>query len=389
MRSWTICVPISLVLFILVTGCKNKNSENIGVPVVKLKKHHPLKLDKNVLLGLPVKLKYDNKADHLFILDVAKQKVIELDDSNKVVNTYGGRGKGPGEALRIDNFFLTPKYLFTVDGAQRLINKYNLQDGHYISSLNYGQLLSKIKKKSKTGAPQLPYTPYMDENNLPFITQNGTILLPTQKGGKYLYETVNWKRKKLADIGAIPAGHAVIENHDKYFSHFERKTFLAPDSAEAFPVDDCLNPGDIYIVYPAVPKIAEYSLSGRKIWEHKIPRTPEVDSLLIKLSNRVKGIMNHRPSNHHSARPIRTYITGRCGPNGDLYLSTFTFPAFTSPKGRRPLWIHQFSPKGKLLKRYKIVSDSNNVMYFPAIDFKKHRIYVTILHNTHIRIYDF
>jgi len=140
------------VLLIIVTGCNNKNGGSGGASGIKadiLKKHHTLKSNKKLLLGLPVKLKYDDITDHLFILDANQRKIIEIGDSSNIVNEFGGQGKGPGESIRVDNFFITQKYLYTLDETQRLINKFSLQDGHYISSLNYGQLLLKKKKLFK------------------------------------------------------------------------------------------------------------------------------------------------------------------------------------------------------------------------------------------------
>jgi hypothetical protein len=384
MRLQYIFISIGLVFLLFVSGCKNKNSKNIDPPAVKLKKHHPLKLDKNVLLGLPVKLKYDHKTDHLFILDAAQRKIFEISDSGKIVNEFGGKGKGPGEALRLDNFFATRKYLFTVDEIQQLINKYSLQDGHYISSLNYGQLLVNNKKKSK--APPAPKAAYMDNNNQPFVTSNGTVLLPVQTGGKFLYEAVNWQGKKLGNIGAVPQGYKAEVNDDQYFSALENKKIPASDLAEAFPVNDCRDHKNIYFIYPAIPKIAKYTLSGKKLWEHKVPRMPEMDSLYINLSVWAKRIRNH-PKSNIAHFPIRTYIAGRCGADGDLYLSTFTNPVLPK-KYRRPMWIHQFNSKGKLIKRYQIGSDVG-VSFFPAVDFKNHRIFVSFLRKTGIKVYGF
>lgn len=381
MRFYFISLLLSFILVIYTVGCQKKNDRYAGlgsVKIKKLKKYHLLKQDKELLLGQPIRLKYDNNTHHLFIQDLAQRKVIEINDSGQIVNEFGGPGKGPGEVQDIENFFITSKYLFIVDGYQFLINKYDLRNGYYISSLNYHSLLLKSQ------IPSGPRIPYQDNNNKVFITRTGTILIPTQTGGKFLYEAVNWKGEKLADIGAIPKSRTVIENNDKFFSMNEKKEFLASDSAEAFLVNDCLNPGDIYLVYPAIPKIAKYRLSGEKIWEHNIHLTPEVDTLIYHLSIRARELMNR---SHYSRISIRTYVAGRCGPNGSIYLSTFTDATYPK-KYRRPLWIDRLGPKGRLMKRYK-VGTKINAYYYPALDFKKRRIYVPLLGTDTVRVYSF
>jgi len=383
MRSSPICVLLSLVLFIFVTGCNNENAGNTKaaqIKIEKLKTHHTLKSNKNLLLGLPVKLKYDDKTDHLFILDVAKHEIIEINDSDDVVNKFGGKGHGPGEVQAIQNFYITSRHLFIVDGKQLLINKYRLRDGHYISSLDYGKFLlkNKVNASNHGNHPPPPPLPFADDNNKPFVTQKGTVLLPTQTGGKYLYEERNWKGKKLANIGAVPKGYAATEKKDKIRSALENGNVPQKDLAEAFPVNDCANPNDIYLVYSAIPKIAKYSLSGQKIWAHKISRTPEIDSIMTEVSNLVKK--------HHHLWRSRIYVAGRCSPDGNLYLATFTYGPL--PFHHLPMWIHQFSPKGKLVKRYKIVSNIDLFTY-PGIDFKRNKIFFPSVNHSSLRIYHF
>jgi hypothetical protein len=389
MQFYYISILFSLVLLISVTSCRKKNGSNLAASHIKvevLNAHHSLESNKNLLLGLPMKLKYDENTGHLFIMDLDQRKVIELDDSSHIVNEFGEKGRGPGELLSVENFFLTKKHLFIVDNRQFLINKYSLRDGHYISSLDYGKFLVKIKSKSKDHIPAPKLPPFYDNNNKVHVTLKETVLLPTQADGKFLYEEINWKGKKLADIGAIPRAYTASGNENKYWSTLENKKIPARDLAEAFPVNDRSNPSDIYLVYSAIPKIAKYSLSGRKIWEHKITRMPEVDSLINNLSHRARVVRNH-PKVRVAPIPIRTYVGGICSPDGNLYLITFTDPAFPK-KYHLPMWIHEFNTNGKLVKRYKIGSNTD-VSYYPAIDFKKHRIFVSFLHKSGIRIYHF
>lgn len=378
MRSHYIRIFFSSALIILLTACQRKDaahSEEVEAKV--LKTHHTLMSNKNLLLGLPVRIKYDDETNRLFIEDLAKGGVVEINDSSEVVHVFGKKGHGPGEVQAIDNFFITQKHLFIVDGGQYLINKYSRRDGHYITSLDYEKFL-------KHKIP--PHLPLTDINNEPFVMLNENILLPTQAEGRFLYKLIDWKGNKLGDIGAIPKGYTTKVNKDKYWSALENKKIPARDLSEAFPVNDPSDPDNIYLVYSAIPKIVKYSLSGRKIWEHKINRTPEVDSLMINLSVRAKVVKNHPDVRVHPI-PVRKYVAGRCSPDGDLYLITYTDPSMPD-KYHRPIWIHQFDPEGKLVKRYKIVSNVD-LSFYPGIDFKKHRLFFPIIKDINIRTYNF
>lgn len=391
MRSRYIYILLSSALLIFITGCQQKtggHAENPGIKAKELKEYHTFISSKNLAVGQPVRLKYDDSTGHVFIQDFAKSRIIEMDDSNKVVIVYSRKGRGPGESEFIENFFITNKHLFIVDGRLFLIDKYSRQDGHFISSMDYGKYLLKRKRSSKAPPPP-PTVPFADMNNQPFVTLNETILLPSQNNGKFLYEELNWKGKKLADIGAIPKNYTASENVNKVWSILENRKVPAQDLCEAFPVNDPSDPNDVYLVYSAIPKIAKYSLSGKELWERKIPRTPEIDSLMIMLGNFARVVMNH-PNTRVAPIPVRKYVTGRCSPAGDLYLVTGMDLMQMPDKYHRPLWIHQFDSKGKLIKRYKIVSDVD-LSNYPGIDYKRHRIFVALFFfkNIGIRIYPF
>ncbi len=388
MKSYITCILLSLVLLSFVTGCQKKDADDsedaAEVEVKELKTYDDLTAIEDLLLGLPVRLKYDDETQHLFIQDLANWGVIEIDDSSNVVNKFGRRGRGPGEIQALADFFITKEHLFIVDWGQYLIHKYNLTDGEHISSLDYGKFLLKEEPTSDNEIPPPPPLPLNDNNNQPFVTLNETILLPSQANGKFLYQAINWNGDKLADIGEIPTGCTASENKEEIRSALENRNVPARDSCLAFPVNDRSNPEEIYLVYSAIPKIAKYSLSGRKLWEHKISRTPEVDSLMIDLSNVTKSHPDHRLSQ----MPVRKYIAGRSSPDGDLYLITYT-NLVTPQTPRRSMWVHQFDIRGTLVNRYNIVSDDVDLNYFPGIDFKKQRIFAPVYRGTDIRIYDF
>ena len=286
-------IILGSLLIMSLTYCQKEHEINSGTNEVNVKElinYDNLISNNDLLLGLPIRLKYDEDTQNLFIQDPNNWSIIEIDDSSYVVKKFGSRGSGPGEIQELADFFITKDNLFIVDAAQLLIHKYSRHDGKHISSLNYGNVLSedKISSDNKILVPQKPSL--IDNNNQPFVTLDEKILVPSLANGEFLFQSINWDGDKLAGIGEIPTECKTAEEYDKIRLALENRKVPARDACLVFPVNDHSNPDEIFLVYSAIPKIAKYSLSGQKIWEQTIPRTPEVDSLMIDLSNIVNDI---------------------------------------------------------------------------------------------------
>ena len=361
----------------------SENSEATAIKVTELRDYDSLISENDLLLGVPVRLKIDHISQHLFVQDVALLAVIELDELYNEVRRFGSKGRGPGEIQSLDDFFITEKHLFIVDGNRLLIHKYSRGDGQFISSLNYGELLIESKNSSVNGLPMSPPAPLTSNNNRPFITLNETILLPSHTNSEFLYQAFNWEGKKVADIGEVPDGYTPLAVDDEVRSALRDQRVPERDLALVFPVNDLSDQNEIYLVYSAIPKIAKYTLSGNKIWEQATPSIPEVDSLLIDLGN---VLVNH-PNQRASLLPVKKYMKGVNSSQGDLYLFTYT-NMDTPHTPRRPVWIHQFDAKGTLVHRYKIISDTD-FFYYPGIDFKNRRVFTPSFNESDIRIYPF
>lgn len=387
MRIYSIYIVLITLFACLLLGCQEKGKRELPtgteVKVHELRDYNNLTTNKDLLLGRPVGLKFDNEARHLFIQDIARSGIIEIDDSSHVIQVYGREGRGPGEIQMLADFFITKEHLFIVDTSQFLIHKYSRRGGQFISSLDYGQILIEESNISNNGPPPPPKPVLIDNNNEPFVTLNETILLPTQTNGKFLYKVINWDGDKLADIGEIPEECTIPTDNDEIRSALENENVPARDQCLVFPVHDRSNPDEIFLIYSSIPKVSKYKLSGEKIWDRRIPDTPEVDSLMIDLSNIVK---NRPTSTSVLMLPVRKYITGRSSPDGDLFLTTYTNMQVSN--SNRPVWIHQFGSEGDLVNRYKI-DTSDEHWYYPGIDFKEHRIFIPLVQDTGIRSYYF
>lgn len=384
MRSYHFFLLLSWVIIISLTGCQKEDpgsSVQAETPVKEIKTFENSIANEDLLLGMPIRLKFDDETRHLFIHDLPKWRITEIDDSSNVVNTFGTRGNGPGEIGAIADFFITKEHLFITDWSHLLIHKYTLQDGQHISSMDYGQAL--VQKNNMPGGGSPPQLPLNDNNSQPFVTLNETILLPTHGNGDFLYQALNWKGDSLAGIGETPEGCNPMQDEAGIKTALKNREVPARDLCMAFPVSDRSNPEEIFIVYSAIPRISKYNLSGKKLWERRITLTPEVDSLMIDISNAV----NETPELSANNLTVRKYISGRSSSAGDLYLTTYT-NVITPGTPRRPMWIHQFDSKGNLSNRFKMISDVE-LGYFPAIDFKGKKIFAPIYRGSDIRTYEF
>lgn len=360
-----------------------EKTEAFEIEIKELRDYNRLTSENDLLLGVPVRLKIDHDTQHIFAQDVAHLAVIELDEQNREVQRYGSRGRGPGELQNLDDFFITAEHLFIVDGSRFLIHKYNREDGLFISSLEYGELLTREESGTEFGTPLPPQAPLTSNYNRPFVTYNEMVLLPNHSKGEYLYQTVTWEGEKVAHIGELPDGYIEFIDDEKIRQSLKNYRVPEHEMALAFPVNDMTNLNEIFLVYSAIPKIAKYNFEGDKIWEQTIPLTPEVDSLLIDLGN----VLQNRPGQRVSLLPVKKYMAGRGSPDGGLYLFTYT-NMDTPHTPRRPMWIHQFDSGGTLMQRYKINSDTD-LFYYPGIDFKNRKLYTPVFSESDIRVYPY
>ena len=386
MRPCNTLVLFGLLIISTLAACGEHDPEKTEVFAIEIKElsnYDRLTSENDLLLGVPVRLKTDHDTQHIFAQDMAHWTVIEMDEQSNEIRRYGSRGRGPGELQGLDDFFISAEHLFIVDGSRFLIHKYSRNDGQFISSLNYRELLVEGNKGSEQGIPQTPPAPLTSNNNRPFVTYNEVVLLPAHTGGEYLYRAVTWEGEKVAHIGEIPDGYIEFIDDEQIRQSLKNNRVPAHELALAFPVNDLTNPNEIFVVYSAISKIAKYTFEGEKIWEQTIPLTPEVDSLMIDLDN---ALLN-RPNQRVSLLPVKKYMAGRSSPNGDVYLFTYT-NMDTPHTPRRPMWVHQFDSEGTLMYRYKINSDTD-LFYYPGIDFKNRRLYTPAFNESDIRIYPF
>jgi len=373
-------------IFILFTifGCTSDPADSNGsknVRVTELKTFVSYVDEEELLLGMPVRLKYDSDTGHLFIQDLPKWGITEIDDSSEVINQYGQRGRGPGEIQMLNDFFYNKEHLFIVDGGQYFVHKYSREDGEHISSLDYAEL--RTPRKTTPDGPPPPPMPLNDNNNQLFVTLNETVLIPSHFGESYLYKAVNWQGEKITDIAPMPESCKTSEDEDAARSALKIKQVPNKDQCLAFPVNDQANPEEIFIIYSAIPKIEKHTLNGEKLWEWTIPVTPEVDTLAIDLAT----VAEEHPDRRLSGLKVRKYVAGRSNAEGELYLMTYT-NLVTRFAPRRPLWIHKFDEEGELVERMNVISEEDLNPYI-GMDFERERIIVNPHMEVELREYEY
>jgi hypothetical protein len=346
---------IMLSLFVSCT----KKQPTLEVKTTRLKKFNTIINSNSYTLAVPEVVKYYQS--HLFIYDKGKNEVLELDMQGNIISSFGRTGKGPGEFIRVRNIFLVQNNLYILDSSQYRILKYNL-GGTFLSMMNYGSIMA-------FGSPNLPPAPFSpdlvraeDIKNQPVVTLNGNVLLSSIRFGdttKTVYELSNWKGKYLSGIGRVPKGSRFIVDQKKLRKDVNRNIIPGYYRSHAFPVVDRSKPGTYFLVFTAYPKIVKYNSTGKKLWGTQVIKTAAIDSIKNHFFVWMKRNSDFRIA-------LNYYLSGVCGPDGNLYLIMDT----------KPIIIHQFNAKGRLIHIYKLISKKIQLTPIFAIDFQKHRIFI-------------
>jgi len=183
----------------------------------------------------PTIIRYDRDS-LLYIYDAEKHQVLALDGSGQIKRKYGDQGRGPGEFLLVNNFYLTDDYLYIVDPIQFQVIRYTL-DGEVDSPLDYGQ---KGSQSLPPPAPQSAIPRAKNITNKPFVTARGNALLPAagpKEDFSSLFTLTNWEGKELAEIGDIPGGSAFVLDYKQYQATVDDQEIPAYYKPKVFPVD--------------------------------------------------------------------------------------------------------------------------------------------------------
>lgn len=353
---------LSFLLYVI-TGCGSGTTTSNDIDTVVLENFETILSIEDNVLATPTLIRQGTNSN-LFIYDDAQTKVLEVDNNGSVVNEFGQPGRGPGELLLVNNFFLTDNHLYIVDYIQYFIHQYNY-NGQFLSSMDYSD---------KLGLPMVPPAPFSssvirpkDINNQPFVTQDGYVMLSDAKYSdsvQYIYELIDWNGNHISEIGTVPEGSTFIIDNEKLRSDVSDRVVPSLYRSNAFVVNDSANLNEYFLVYSALPKISKYNSSGENLWSAEIPKTQELDSLTINFFETMERLQQ---ADRRSRIDLKYYTSGISNSDGELFLITNT----------NPVWIHHFNAEGSLICRYKLISEDVEIKPIFDIDFEQKRILVT------------
>lgn len=375
-----------LILFTMLVGCSGETSPNSSgdTEVVTLESYETIVSLEDNILATPKILRHDGDSS-LFVYDAGLAKIVELDANGEVRNTFGKRGRGPGEFQMVNNMFVDGSHIYIYDYLGYFINKFRT-DGELISTLNIGAL-SGI---SNSGGSAMPFAPSTlrreDTHNQPYVTSEGNVLLTPERSeedNQSLYQLRDWQSHKIAGIGEVPPGSAFIYDPEDYKTAIENQNIPPIHKPRVFPVQDSAHPDEFFLIYSALGKIGKYDTTGNKLWEREIPSTPEIDTVKTKFFETSREML----ADGGNKITLGLYYGGASGPDGNLFLvaaKSGYFAHLSNP----PLWVHQFNNEGKLIRRYKLLSDDVDLYPIFEVDVQGRQIFV-VTEETEIRAYSF
>lgn len=353
-RKW-----LQMIFFVtLLVGCQHEQNETSNQDVTILREYSTVVSNEDFLIGVPSIIRFID-SQSMLVYDSSTRLVYDLDLINKNKQAIGRGGRGPGEYLRVQNFFIENGRIYITDNSQQLIHKYDTEANNtFISSYSYrpGQT------PSAPPPPPLPplNLPYMDTgpigsfNNQPHITSEENVLIYDLQPGQTLYRLYEWEGNALTFIDEETDGGTFEIDYNQFRAEIANKQIPSFFKSNTFVVNDRLKSDEFFIIHSAIPRIVKYNTSGKKIWDFNVSGLPEID----QISNDYFQTMEEILKIADTMLELRKYTSGISVENGDLFLCTYTYPGI-------PMWIHHFDNSGKLLNRFKIESD---VELYPVFD---------------------
>lgn len=371
---------------------------NIDVEITELRDYEIIyQFDENELhatLISPSILTYDGRGN-LFVYDRSQARVVLLNPDGDIMHDYGRVGRGPGEFRYVNSIILRQDHIYLVDHWQFFIHKYH-HGGELDSSMDYGAytkggeaMLSLLSAIVPAGIQP------MDINNRPYILSKEMILLPLGRdnASRSIYELRDWQGNFLSDIGEIPEDTLYLPESggEVYLAAIENREIPGILKPRAFPVADLANSEELFLIFSATGRIEKYDTKGTRLWEREIPSTPEIDAITEDFFMTMQK--QNDPANQRqpgtSTGMLKKYTEGVSSPDGELYLATHTDNTTAFSELSETLWIHRFSRDGKLIRRYKLISDTSATLSSVFdFDFTNNRIF-TVTSDAEIRAYSF
>lgn len=349
-------LQIFLIAFIFIS-CQQEYEVTPGDNRITLSEYSTVVSNEDFLIGVPSIIRIVD-SESILIYDSSTRLVYELDLNNKSKQTVGREGRGPGEYQRVQNFFTESDSIYIIDNSQQLIHKYGTGEiSGFISSFNY-----RLGQTPNTPPPpplpplDLPYVdtgPIGSFNNQPHITSDGKVLIYDWQP-EALYRLHDWHGNYVTSLGEEYDGITFDINYNQLKTEIENKQIPSFFESYTFIVNDRSKPDEYFMIHSANPRIVKYNSSGDKLWNVPVTDVAELD----QISNDYFETMEEILKITDTLLSLRIYSSGVGVENGDLFLSTYSYPGV-------PLWIHHFDNNGTLQNRFKIESETE---LYPVFD---------------------
>ncbi|MCC5904563.1 MAG: 6-bladed beta-propeller [Balneolaceae bacterium] len=342
----------------LLISCQKDQKAASDQGEIILSEYSTVVSNEEFLIGVPSIIRFvDYKS--FFVYDSSTRLVYQLDLQEKSKQTIGGEGQGPGEYLRVQNFFIENDRIYITDNSQQLIHKYDAgENTEFISSFNYRP------SQAPSAPPPAPLPPldlpYIDTgpigsfNNQPHITSEGNVLIYNLQPEQALYRLYDWEGNHLESLGEKHSDNTLEVDYNQFRTEIENKQVPSFFESHTFIVNDLSNPDEYFLIHSAIPRIVKYNSSGNKVWDINISGISEIEQISDDYYETMEEILKIADT----MTPLRKYFSGVSVENGDLFLATYTYPG-------APLWIHHFDNNGIMQNRFKIESE---VELYPVFD---------------------
>lgn len=373
-RSLYTVLIATILLALPVASCSDDDSPPPETQVTELTEYETIISYEDELLGTPTVIRYAGDST-FFVTDLARKEVLEIKTNGEIISTYGGEGRGPGEVLWINTFYLYENHVSILDPWQFLIHTYD-RSGSLTNTFNFGEMGYTPFMPSPPVTDQIVRPPYPEYQ--PHVRANGDILLSpavTGDDATSIYRIYQPDGSFRAPVGNIPDGSAFRIDNDLIREEIldgEVPSFYLP---QAFPVTSAHEDSPIWMVHISIPKVGKYSPDGDLIWEKRIDDVPEFESRHEQFISTMERMTAGASTNRIG---LTYYHAGVASPDGELYLI-----AEAEIKE-----VHRFDPDGNLTHRYQLIAEEEYLQPIFDIDFEEERIFV-VSDDGDIRAYRF
>lgn len=322
--------------------CTEENSNNTvdSFKEIDIKGFEKFIASEDMLLAVPTIIQAN---ESVFIFDVMEGKLIEVNSDKEVINYFGGVGRGPGEFISVNNFFLHGNYIYAVDRIMMNILKYDV-NGEFIASLDYGALSGAL---SPPPPPPIGAVNATEIDNEPIVTANGEVILSKFHGTdslQSLYDIYNWKGEKLNTLGEVIEGSTFILDNEKIHSDIAKDEIPSFYRSNSFLVNDLKNPEELFLVFSSLGKILKYNKDGTKLWDTEI-QSAEMDTMKMRFFEIMDKIGERGDKRNRIG--LEYFSSGFSNKNGELFLVANT----------KPISLYKLSDEGVFIEKYTLVAE--------------------------------